>query len=455
MSYSNHHRIKKAILNVQFPDERTAFSGQKRLVDVFNRLLLPVLEDVFNSYVQGDQVYQINHLELDLGTFDLEHLDETLIRQTIYQQLQLQWQELLPADMAVLSPEISLEETFIEFLKRGILPWQSIFNTVEEIELALEALTPASAYRIVQLAIPLLQQRSCRFRLVYQFSSKCFEWILQQLHPETAEQYLQIARSTLGSLESPESKEALLAVAIALPRDDTISSHTLENQFRDYIQSVSGTASTSQQESGTVPSDANLDELPPEVSNELLGHAVTPLSALTPTTEIGAEEWYIRNAGIVLLHPFLVRFFGHLMLLNSQREFISVAAQTKAIHMMHYLATGEERPQEHETLLYKILCGFVIEQPLIKDLSLSPEDKAESIDLLAAVIQHWTKLKNTSPDGLREGFLQRDGKLMRQEAGWKLIVEQRSIDILLDSLPWGLSMVKLPWMESMLSVDWA
>ena len=70
-------------------------------------------------------------------------------------------------------------------------------------------------------------------------------------------------------------------------------------------------------------------------------------------------------------------------------------------------------------------------------------------------ILYWTVLMSTSPDGLREGFLQREGKLTLSDHGnWKLRVEQKSIDILLGYLPWGISMVKLPWMENLLVVEW-
>jgi hypothetical protein len=41
------------------------------------------------------------------------------------------------------------------------------------------------------------------------------------------------------------------------------------------------------------------------------------------------------------------------------------------------------------------------------------------------------------------------------EGSWRLQVEQKAIDILLGSLPWGLNVVKLPWMESMLMVEWS
>ncbi|MCY1311256.1 hypothetical protein D9M70_615390 [compost metagenome] len=70
------------------------------------------------------------------------------------------------------------------------------------------------------------------------------------------------------------------------------------------------------------------------------------------------------------------------------------------------------------------------------------------------MIGHWQRLGNTSPAGLREGFLSRPGRLERRGDGWLLSVESSGIDILLQDLPWTLSRVRTPFMQSMLSVDW-
>ena len=56
---------------------------------------------------------------------------------------------------------------------------------------------------------------------------------------------------------------------------------------------------------------------------------------------------------------------------------------------------------------------------------------------------------------LPEILIQRPGKLRRSGTGWHLTVEQQSIDILLGTLPWGLSEIRLPWLEYPLRVDWA
>jgi hypothetical protein len=78
----------------------------------------------------------------------------------------------------------------------------------------------------------------------------------------------------------------------------------------------------------------------------------------------------------------------------------------------------------------------------------------EADEMLLALIEHWSVLKNTSIDGLRESFLKRSGKLSIENNNWLLQIEQRPYDMLLQQLPWGISMIKLPWMKKLLITEW-
>lgn len=166
------------------------------------------------------------------------------------------------------------------------------------------------------------------------------------------------------------------------------------------------------------------------------------------------DFWYVSNAGIILLHPFLSPFFKSAGLLE-QGQFIDVAAQHKAVHLIHFLATGQTQAPEYDLVLPRFLCGLPFDSPLQRFVELTAEERSEGENLLRAAIAHWNRLGSTSPDGLREGFLQRDGKLEKRESGWCLGVEQKTIDILLGFLPWNLSIIKLPWMPELLRVEWA
>ncbi|MBK8565143.1 MAG: hypothetical protein IPN76_17840 [Saprospiraceae bacterium] len=189
---------------------------------------------------------------------------------------------------------------------------------------------------------------------------------------------------------------------------------------------------------------------------QVVAQAQKPIEKLLKSMDSEVKEGiYMANAGVVLLHVYLSNLFGELGLLTPQRQFKEVDGQVKAVHLLHYLATKEMEAPESELLLSKLLCGMDLEQPIDRFVALTEEERDECEGLLKAAIQHWGALGNASPDGLREGFLSRSGKLEKRESGWHLRVERQAIDILLDKLPWGIGMVKLPWMPSLLTVEWS
>jgi len=168
--------------------------------------------------------------------------------------------------------------------------------------------------------------------------------------------------------------------------------------------------------------------------------------------ELG-EGIFVLQAGAVLLHPFLGTFFDRLKLTKAG-AFIDLAAQQKALYLVHYLCIGAVEAEEHELVIPKVLCGYPLKKPVIKGVRLTEKEKDEADHLLEELIRQWEKLKNTTPAGLREAFLQRNGKLLTKNDLWYIQVESDTIDILLDHLPWNLSMIKLPWMKDIIRVEW-
>lgn len=165
--------------------------------------------------------------------------------------------------------------------------------------------------------------------------------------------------------------------------------------------------------------------------------------------------WYLENAGVVLLHGYLTRFFDNLDLLAAgNRAFADHDAQETAALLLHFLATGERVAAEWDLVLSKVLCGIAVEMPVDGSRQISDEAAGEAEALLEAVIGHWSALGRTSAAGLRVNFLMRPGRLSRSDSGWKLQVERRTEDVLLDRAPFGLGVVKLPWMKELLWIEW-
>ncbi|MGK7957435.1 MAG: contractile injection system tape measure protein [Crocosphaera sp.] len=163
---------------------------------------------------------------------------------------------------------------------------------------------------------------------------------------------------------------------------------------------------------------------------------------------------FVKNAGLVILHPFLQIYFEKIGLLED-KKFSHPTAQQTAIYLLNYLATRQTKIPEYELVLPKFLCGWPLNETVTSPETVPNGWLQEGENLLENVINYWSALKNTTPDGLREGFLQRSGKLTKTSQGdWRLQIEQMTIDILLSRLPWGLNIIKLPWMETLLNVEW-
>jgi hypothetical protein len=182
---------------------------------------------------------------------------------------------------------------------------------------------------------------------------------------------------------------------------------------------------------------------------------VSPASKNLPHMPLkpAVPEQIVDHAGLILLHPFLESLFSEFGLLE-EGKLKNQAYQARAVHLLAYLATGQENLPEFALQFEKYLCGMKPDEALPRFVQLPLEMKEEAETLLKAAIRHWKTLKSTSPEGLREGFLERKGKLITAGLQHRLIVEQRPHDLLLAYLPWGISMVRLRWLDQVLTVDW-
>lgn len=166
------------------------------------------------------------------------------------------------------------------------------------------------------------------------------------------------------------------------------------------------------------------------------------------------EETYpILNAGLVLVAPFLPYFFNGLGLLEN-KMFVSQEAQNRAALLLQCLLEKEEAFEESELLLNKLLCGISPGEIIPVEITLSEVEKEEIPNLLNAMVAQWTALKSTSGESMAKGFFSREGILKKVDRDYQLTIPRISIDILLNRLPWTLSIIKLPWMQETLFVEW-
>lgn len=168
------------------------------------------------------------------------------------------------------------------------------------------------------------------------------------------------------------------------------------------------------------------------------------------------SEIFTEDAGLVILHPFLLELFKSLELLDAQKQWASPASQQTAVLLLGWIARGKTDIPEYELIVPKLFCGMPWEEVLDTSLVLNETHIHTATQLLEAVIGHWSAVGKISPDGLREGFINRQGKLTSRKNGWLITVEKRAQDVLLARLPWGYSMIQFPWSKNaLIHVDWA
>jgi hypothetical protein len=166
------------------------------------------------------------------------------------------------------------------------------------------------------------------------------------------------------------------------------------------------------------------------------------------------ETLYVDDAGLVILWPFLDRFFVRVGLLDLDRRFIDEQARMQAIALLSQLAFEDPEPPEFRLPLAKLLCGLSPEDLFMLERPLVPEQIAECERLLTAVIENAPILRDTSIASFRANFLQRPASLSIQEGAWQLEVEERPHDLVLERFGWSWSWVKLAWMPDPLFVRW-
>lgn len=162
---------------------------------------------------------------------------------------------------------------------------------------------------------------------------------------------------------------------------------------------------------------------------------------------------HLHNVGMVLASPFLPRLFSMFNLLEDGK-FIHAGAADRAVHLLQFMVTGKNETPEYELILNKILCGISTSMPISNGIEITEQEKTIIEQMLQSMIQHWRALGSTSIAGLRETFLQRQGWLVLDDEYWRLKVREHTFDMLLDRLPWTISMIKHAWMDRPLRVSW-
>ena len=166
------------------------------------------------------------------------------------------------------------------------------------------------------------------------------------------------------------------------------------------------------------------------------------------------QRFLIYNAGLVIFNPMIPTFFQHLGFLNKESQFKSIHHRVRAVHLLQVLTGLQSKHYDHLLQLNKIICGLDPGFPVDPAFRVTKREKAEATDLLESVLGHWKVMEGTSVGGFQESFVQRNGVVEKSGGDWVVHVENKSIDILMDDLPWGINLLSFPWNGFVVHVEW-
>lgn len=442
----NTHIIHRVNLEIEVPEMRLANQVKDDAVRILYNDILPKLEKYMDTLVPADEHVQFNQLNINLENLTEEHFEQEFTR-LIVQVLQEKTEKIIESaqipkdqtDDEELVKYTTIEstlESFLFSLERGRLPWWSEKSgeSLDEKNLS-DALHHSTAEFQKRLLSLLSEDSSALKRLLNQYPIQfIFQHIFLSAKVQQGFGEEGLSRRILDWLQKFDSTGEPTLFNILNQPDLKF----LPDEMRLEIESLFSNSQQVSDFSGKEDVGKNKQE---------------NISKKSRKRVEDEEGIFLESAGLILLHPFFDSLFKDFELLT-EGQFKDVESQTKAVHLLHYLATKKELAAEYELVMEKFLCGWDPEVPIAREVKLSQEMKDECETLLKAAIIHWSALKNTSPDGLREGFLQREGKLILNDFQDRLIVENKAQDVLLSYLPWGYSIFKLPWMKNALYVDW-
>ena len=436
------HLIRKQLIDIQLNPGMDSFSIQQKLSEQYWSFLIPLMGEVFDHFQPIDEVILIDSLSIHLGTIELKDLDrinqnENLILNIRSQiQSQVNIDEFVNKNITRKSKSIKDFEQWMFYVKNGFFDWNVSTLNTDWFNHVLEAL--ATDTNLLDVFIEEIKTNSnSLLRLIRQHEIPFLSKLTKILAPDFIEEICSIEK------EYNNNNQLFMLNSIEFNRG-------FEIFWKEMFQTCIVIRHENIRKESYNPFDNIRFNLQESSSNEIIEPEYSTADFRENTF---TDSLFVDYVGIILIHPFLHSLFKKLDLIHDQ-TFINLISREKAIYVLYYLLTGKLNPKEFELVVPKLICGYPIKAAISTDIMLSVGDRAEADTMLEAVIANWDILKNTSIDGLREGFLIRRGKIDRLDNKIKILVEKGPIDMLLDYLPWSLNIIKLPWLKELIQVDW-
>ncbi|MEO0626052.1 MAG: contractile injection system tape measure protein [Bacteroidota bacterium] len=498
MSTSALHFIRRQTIELQLSSRKDAYRRQKAVSELYQQEVIAHLGPVFDKLVGEGEVLRIPRIEIDLGSISAQTFERDFVEQCRIAVQKAVKEALAEARMRSLgastgneqlpgideaaqlfSAEKSKLELLVQFLKSGTLPppWHRMSKA--EISLLWEELLAKQAKAVWETVGRLITR-----------SKPALERLTQQMPPGWI-------RALLKNAPGAEEPDNFSTSQTKIRRvEEAFNSHQGNPSLPDWWSALPLEIREQIAKLLTIHTDQGAGQLSAKLWQKLqqivlaqalkeqrkldnetikrLENILSPMpysmksktedsrdATVQDESEHNAERQkqieekvYIGMAGLVILHPFLPTLFERLEWVKEDM-WISEEIQTTAVHLLGYAATGRQKFSEHELVMAKVLCGMELGFPLDSlHLPLSEDPNDQINILLDSILQHWSALGNSSVEALRDSFLQRNGVLQFMEESIQLQVERKTIDILIDQLPWGVGVIKLPWMKRKMIVNW-
>ena len=454
-------------------------------IDLFlKNELFPKLELLFDEYDFEDEIIRLDELALDLSVQkgnDFSNLPTEIYRQLKEKiDLQMPFQRELKSDYADnseaenqnfrrISATQNSGNVFLLFLENGYLPWYGKEEQIDSFtlpEIWEKNLDNEDFLRKLDQILGASETAADRF--ILQFPDETITAYLRRknlrIHAETSA-ILKVSQNL-----DTNGRRIFLKLLIRLAHDDFPGVSEIFDRliFEVMMEEKRVSRKTDIPEieqfkklfQRTLPETSLQDSVLEKIDLLIEGKPIIPneihhFQETKPESFFDEEDNHIgvQNAGLILLHPFLKQFFTTTGIIGKQ-EILAHENFDLAVQSLHFLATGNENAFEGNLVFEKFLCGVPLKTPVQKQSLLTDQIKNEANELLIEVVRHWAALKNTSADGLRQLFIQRDGKLFQEDDKYKLIVERKAQDLLLERLSWNIAVIKLPWISNILFTEW-
>ncbi len=470
------HVIKTQVIDLVTDNQSEAFGLQHRMSAIFYQHILPVLEKTFNELSPGEDLVQIDRLELDLGFIGSEAFNKQQFPLQLHDQLYKQLKEVLITRQAKQKPvalQIGIARQWLYYMQHGYLPWNA--GKINEGWYGHVLKAFATDHAAIQLLRALVRNNSkALVRIVRLHDSEFLIHLIETLSAKNQERLNEIveriAETVYPRHYANQSSLEFIKLRRIVWEAVIFYAATNESVSDNEIIAMAVIPKLQLQEIELLIRHLPVNKLLAAFEQPLRKRqkelAILPRSAekktgeeknsITINTKDSLPEGgiFTANAGIVILHPFLEYFFRSLDLLENN-VFVNENCRQKALSLLQYLVTGAEKGNECDWVMAKILCGVPLDEPIEPEILLTDNEKQEADELLAEVIARWAILKNTSVAALRETFLQRPGKLLAEKTEEiRLQVELGPMDVLMQYLPWSISIIRFGWMPKILKVEW-